>query len=287
MSQPEESANFFRLIRLVVDEGSHVLRDLLLQIIYPESLDKFLQRNINIINTPQQKKLLFQDQYALLTKTPAVQPEELDITLLCWIFRNICNISPTNGWQIPPGATDFSRGDDIYRLRDIRNKIIAHIATTQVPSADFKKLWVEISDIITRLAQHGSPQMQQNISGIIQSIRSEELDPESQKLKLIETLVKWKRQDDQISLKLEEHDYQLKTHTEELQSHAGLHKTHGEQLEGHRDQLEQQVFLHSALGWFGGAKVLGKLPVPGRPTNLDYSRARAYCACSRCGWGLF
>ena len=31
--------------------------------------------------------------------------------------------------------------------------------------------------------------------------------------------------------------------------------------------------------------VLGKLPVPGRPTNFDYSRARAYCACSRCGWG--
>ena len=24
-----------------------------------------------------------------------------------------------------------------------------------------------------------------------------------------------------------------------------------------------------ALGWSGGAKVLGKLSVPGRPTNLD------------------
>ena len=33
--------------------------------------------------------------------------------------------------------------------------------------------------------------------------------------------------------------------------------------------------------------MLGKLPVPGRPTNLDGSRARAYCACSRCRWGLF
>ena len=33
--------------------------------------------------------------------------------------------------------------------------------------------------------------------------------------------------------------------------------------------------------------VLGKLPVPGRPANLDYSRARAYCSCSGCGWGLF
>ena len=33
--------------------------------------------------------------------------------------------------------------------------------------------------------------------------------------------------------------------------------------------------------------MLGKLSVPGRPTNLDYSRARAYCTCSRCGWGMF
>ena len=38
-------------------------------------------------------------------------------------------------------------------------------------------------------------------------------------------------------------------------------------------------------GWSGGAMVLGKLPVPGCPTNLDKSRARAYCACSRYGWG--
>ena len=33
--------------------------------------------------------------------------------------------------------------------------------------------------------------------------------------------------------------------------------------------------------------VLGKLLVPGGLTELDYSRARAYCAYSRCGWGLF
>ena len=33
--------------------------------------------------------------------------------------------------------------------------------------------------------------------------------------------------------------------------------------------------------------MLGKLPVPGRPTYLEQSRAGAYCACSRCGWALF
>ena len=46
------------------------------------------------------------------------------------------------------------------------------------------------------------------------------------------------------------------------------------------------LFL-SGVGGTGSAKVLGKLSVPGRPTYLDGSRARAYCACSRCGRGLF
>ena len=31
----------------------------------------------------------------------------------------------------------------------------------------------------------------------------------------------------------------------------------------------------------------GYLSVPGRPVSLDNGSARAYCACSRCGWGLF
>ena len=47
------------------------------------------------------------------------------------------------------------------------------------------------------------------------------------------------------------------------------------------------MFLIFRRKWSGGAKVLGKLSVPGRPANIDYSRARAYCASSRCGWGLF
>ena len=44
--------------------------------------------------------------------------------------------------------------------------------------------------------------------------------------------------------------------------------------------------VHTSLMQGGGAMVLGKLSVPWRPTNLDQSRARAYCACSRCGLGV-
>ena len=51
--------------------------------------------------------------------------------------------------------------------------------------------------------------------------------------------------------------------------------------------MASHLGLCSLTGWSGGAKVLGNLPVPGRPTILDYSRARACCACNRCGLGLF
>ena len=45
--------------------------------------------------------------------------------------------------------------------------------------------------------------------------------------------------------------------------------------------------LKGVVGCLGGAMVLCKLPVPGRPSNFVDSMARAYCACSGCGWGLF
>ena len=45
---------------------------------------------------------------------------------------------------------------------------------------------------------------------------------------------------------------------------------------------------HASRGWSGVAKVLGNFQCRGGGSyNFDNSRARAYCACSTCGWGLF
>ena len=38
-------------------------------------------------------------------------------------------------------------------------------------------------------------------------------------------------------------------------------------------------------GWSHGAMVLDELPVPGRPANLDHSRARASAFAVGVGWG--
>ena len=61
-------------------------------------------------------------------------------------------------------------------------------------------------------------------------------------------------------------------------------------LLGNPNEVEQVHLLYQIFaqwGVVGWRMVLGKLPVLGGPTNLEYSRARAYCAYSRCGWGLF
>ena len=55
---------------------------------------------------------------------------------------------------------------------------------------------------------------------------------------------------------------------------------------GVRLRLKLSLVLFTLIK--GGDQVeLGIRPVSGRPTNLGNSRARAYCACSRCERGLF
>ena len=44
------------------------------------------------------------------------------------------------------------------------------------------------------------------------------------------------------------------------------------------------TFMNRKRGWCDGA---GVTSIAGASYNLDYSRARAYSACSTCGWGLF
>ena len=48
-----------------------------------------------------------------------------------------------------------------------------------------------------------------------------------------------------------------------------------------------QMKVTGSRRWSDGAMLLGKLPGPVRPLNFDLSRPKAYCACVRCGWGLF
>ena len=192
-NQVEGSANFYRLISLVVDVGSEVLRDVLLQLVKPRTLEAVLQANINTINKLS-GKVLFPEQYTLLMKVPP-NAEDFDISLLVIIFRNICpNVPPPIlGWEIKqPDENDFSLAADLLRLKNIRNCVYAHRNSTQVTHADFEPLWSDLSDVIDRISKHGSDK-HQNIRQRIQVLKQKNLDPENERGRMLEIFQNWQK----------------------------------------------------------------------------------------------
>ena len=65
------------------------------------------------------------------------------------------------------------------------------------------------------------------------------------------------------------------------------HKKDRRSGDGSRPPAYYPLHYRLSCGRLDGAKVLGKLLVPGRSTNLDNSRISANCACGKYGWGLF
>lgn len=52
---------------------------------------------------------------------------------------------------MPDIQTETTVGDDIERIRIIRNNLFGHISTPAVPENEFEEHWSTISDICTRM----------------------------------------------------------------------------------------------------------------------------------------
>ena len=154
--------NFFKIIGLIVDVGTEILRNVLYTEIPPENL-------ATVLNDPNTLKIIRQlhyqrrpainvFQFDILTKADP-DAKEFDISLLVLVLRNICkNIespNPPEGWNIKPGDiddNDTSLGAEILRLKNVRNSVTAHTPSTHMSNEEFDKTWGEISGIILRIA---------------------------------------------------------------------------------------------------------------------------------------
>ena len=199
----KESQNFFRMVKLIVDVGSSVLRDVLLKALAPDTLENVLQTNIYKINSLYygRPKVLFDNEFSLLTETPP-DPEKFDITLLVKVFRNICpvicpHLVPlTHNWdpQSPPGPSAISLADDIHRMRDFRNSLFAHIASTRVTKVEFQTIWPQVRTVISRMAGYGSTGLKQKVQDTIDNLLTANID-KSRLDDLLKILQKWHQED--------------------------------------------------------------------------------------------
>ncbi|XP_062578447.1 uncharacterized protein LOC134240372 [Saccostrea cucullata] len=142
--------NFTRLGIACVDDIKFVFKDILKSQIKPTDLENAINSCPKLTMGNQK---LRSDQLRICRVPPPQIPDYdmFDVSLLYKLIRNLCpNLKPTNGWGSTPGINDLQIGDDIERLRLVRNEMFAHLESSEIPDAKFLSCWKELKGIIQR-----------------------------------------------------------------------------------------------------------------------------------------
>lgn len=143
----DDRTRFFRLSSVIIEELTSILQDLLHREIRPCQILNKVKQNIF--------KNLRPEQIVLISNAKVNGYKEFDISLLYTLLRNHCpNIQhPTQNWGTSnmPAQSETTEGDDIERIRLIRNKLFGHISSPTISETDFKETWCLISEICKRM----------------------------------------------------------------------------------------------------------------------------------------
>lgn len=158
----QKQLNFARFSIACLDIIKLPLIDILNLFIKPTDLSTtiknkcpdLLNGNINTKLNPHQKKKCG------LSSSKNPNYSKFDISLLYKLIRNLCpQLQPKNNWGITPTINDTGVGDDIERIRELRNKCVGHIESAKLKNSKFYRLWDHAKQIIERLEmytkQHG------------------------------------------------------------------------------------------------------------------------------------
>ncbi|XP_062597051.1 uncharacterized protein LOC134258501 [Saccostrea cucullata] len=113
--------------------------------------------------------------------------KEFDITLLYTLIRNICTTipRPTKGWggNSMPSVGETTIGDDVERIRLIRNNMFEHISSASTSQSEFDDTWQIITNVCQRLQTYTKKDYMSGLS----NIQSQALEEENEKA-IIENL---------------------------------------------------------------------------------------------------
>ncbi|XP_078319771.1 uncharacterized protein LOC111122013 [Crassostrea virginica] len=130
-----DRTRFFRLCIILIDELTQILQDLLHNEIPPMQIyKKVVERNFLDKLKPEQEVVVMN------ANTRGYQ--DFDVTLLYTLLRNVCqNITPPSkywGMSTMPSPNKVTVGDDIERIRLLRNKLFGHKSKVAISETEFK-----------------------------------------------------------------------------------------------------------------------------------------------------
>lgn len=195
-----ETANFARLVMIILGPCTDVLRDVLRKQIKPDVLSKRVKQSIakkkKLPITKQQEQLVYTCNYS-----------KFDITLLYLLLRNVSGIRPhSTHWGNEPSPGDNSVSANIERIREIRNKYYGHANTCSLSDFDFEQKCKTIHQIVKKLEDYlGTSTIHQNE---LSNLKCCSLDPNVEK-SYIEIVLKFdKLQEDVEFLETQNHGLQ-------------------------------------------------------------------------------
>ena len=198
-SSTEETTNYARLCRLLVDGGTKALRHTFDRLHSPANLFNVLKASSaehSTLQSLKRKRIINATQWGkLYSSSPSsVTSEDFDITLLMVLLRNICGLTaPSTGWDSLPPASDTSVEANIARVKYYRNKVYGHAIQASVDDPTFNTLWKDINGALVALGVDAAS---------INRLKTESIDPDVE-AHCRELLKDWKKDEDNIKEKLE------------------------------------------------------------------------------------
>jgi len=108
----EEKTNGTRLTRLLVDGGTHVLKEFLHSIYPRDKLQIVLSKNRPKLHSLKLSRVIFDSQWEKLFPSSGDPPDSdtFDISLLHLLIREICHLTaPLTGWHKMPTEDEANR----------------------------------------------------------------------------------------------------------------------------------------------------------------------------------
>lgn len=195
----EETTNYARLCRLLLDIGTQALKDTLDAFHPPSTLHTVLARNEGKLRILRAKKVIDATQWGKLFPaiSTSVSSRDFDITLLIILLRNLCGLpSPATGWDALPARTDVSREADIARVKYYRNTVYTHAECASIDDAAFDAYWGDIRDTLVRLGGF-------KYEAAIDNLKIQNMDPRLADHNK-ELLRQWKKDEDNVKDQINE-----------------------------------------------------------------------------------
>ena len=216
----EEKTNFARLLRLVIDGGTHVLREYLnRRIVPPVTLQDVLNTNKGKLGNLKSIKKISNIQWEQLFPPSGHPPDSqtFDITLLHLLLREICGlIAPASGgWHDMPAEGDTSPEANIVRIKFFRNEL-CHRISTSISNVEFQDKWKKISQSLVAL---GFDQQE------VDRLKTAPIDHDTE-LRIKEEVAKWKRDFEPRVEKLEKDLFAMKREISGIQGSVSEQTTH-------------------------------------------------------------